>query len=69
MVGKITIGRNVFIGARAFVLPGVSIADDAVIGACAVVSRSVRNADVVIGVPAKVVGRRKGAQSLSNERS
>jgi putative colanic acid biosynthesis acetyltransferase WcaF len=65
MVGKITVGRNAFVGARAFVLPGVSIAEDAVVGACAVVSRSVERADVVVGAPARVVGRRKEAVSLA----
>jgi maltose O-acetyltransferase len=46
------IGRNVWIGAHAVVLPGISIGDGAVIGAGAVVTRDVAAGDVVAGVPA-----------------
>jgi len=35
----ITIGKDVFIGARAFILPGIDLTDDTVIGACEVVGR------------------------------
>lgn len=51
----ISIGRNVWIGAKAVVLPGVSIGDNAVIGAGAVVNRSVPNNAIVAGVPAKII--------------
>lgn len=61
MIGKITIGRNAFIGARAFVLPGVTIADDAVIGACSVISRPVERGQIVVGSPGHVIGQRDGA--------
>lgn len=64
MVGKIIVGRNAFVGARAFVLPGMSIAENAVVGACSVVSRPVEYAQVVVGSPARVVGRRKEAPHL-----
>lgn len=49
----ITIGRQVWIGRGAIVLPGVSIGDSAVIGANAVVSRDVPAGAVVGGVPAR----------------
>jgi putative colanic acid biosynthesis acetyltransferase WcaF len=35
----VSIGCDVFIGARAFIMPGVSIANSAVIGACEVIKR------------------------------
>ena len=38
---KITIGADAFIGARAFVLPGVTIGERSVIGACSVVTEDV----------------------------
>ena len=53
----IHIGKNVWIGANAVVLPGVSIGDGAVIGAGAVVTKNVEPNTVVGGVPAKVIRR------------
>lgn len=51
----ITIGRNVWIGANATVLPGVTIDDDAVVGAGSVVTKDVPPGTVVVGSPARVV--------------
>ena len=51
----IHIGRNVWIGANATVLPGVTIGDNAVIAAAAVVTKNVPANVVVAGVPAKVI--------------
>ena len=53
----IHIGGDVFIGARAIVLKGVSIGERAVIGAGAVVTRDVPAGTVAIGNPAKIVER------------
>ena len=55
---KIYIGKYVWIGARAIILPGVSIGDGAVIGAGAVVSRDVPSCAVAAGNPARVVKHR-----------
>jgi maltose O-acetyltransferase len=51
----IQIGRGVWIGARAVLLPGVSIGDGAVVAAGAVVTHSVGANVVVGGVPAREV--------------
>ena len=51
----IHIGRNVWIGANATVLPGVTIGDNAVVAAGAVVTKNVPENTVVGGVPAKVL--------------
>ena len=51
----ITVGRNVWIGAAATVLPGVDIGADAVVAAGAVVTRDVPQATLVAGVPATVI--------------
>lgn len=61
----IHIGRNVWLGARATVLKGVSIGDDAVAAAGAVVRSDVPAGTVVAGVPAKVV---RGAAARSGGR-
>lgn len=51
----ITIGENVWLGTAVTVLPGVSIGDNAVVGARAVVTRDVPAGAVVVGSPARVV--------------
>jgi len=52
---KITIGNNVWIGAKCIILPGVVIGDNAVIAAGAVVNRDVEANSLVAGVPAKFI--------------
>lgn len=51
----VTLGRNVWVGGAAVILPGVTIGDDAVIGAASVVTRDVPPRCVVAGNPAKVI--------------
>jgi acetyltransferase-like isoleucine patch superfamily enzyme len=53
------IGSDVWVGARAAVLPGVKIGDGAVVGAGAVVTHDVAPFAVVAGVPAREIGSRK----------
>jgi maltose O-acetyltransferase len=48
------VGRNVWIGGGAIILPGVSIGDSAVIGAGSVVTRDVPAGATVFGNPARV---------------
>ena len=50
----ICIGRNVWIGGGAIILPGVSIGDDALIGAGSVVTRDIPAGAVAFGNPARV---------------
>jgi acetyltransferase-like isoleucine patch superfamily enzyme len=51
----IRIGRNVWIGSNATVLPGVTIGDGAIVAAGAVVTRDVPENTAVGGVPARVM--------------
>lgn len=51
----ITIGKNVWIGAAATVVPGVTIGNDSIVGAGSVVIRDVPMRTIVAGVPAKVI--------------
>ena len=56
-VGEICVGPHAFIGARAFVLPNVSVGEGAIVGACAVVTRNVDPKTIVAGNPARPVVR------------
>lgn len=51
----IRIGSNVWIGANVTVLPGVSIGDNSVIGACSLVTRDIPADSVAFGSPCRVV--------------
>ena len=51
----IVLGSNVWIGANATILPGVTIGDNAVVAAGSVVTKDVPANMVVAGVPARVV--------------
>ena len=54
-VAKITIGEDAFIGARAFIMPGVTVGARAVVGACSVVTRDVVENTRVAGNPARLL--------------
>jgi acetyltransferase-like isoleucine patch superfamily enzyme len=53
------IGRDVWIGANAVILGGVTIGDGAVVAAGAVVTKNVEPGAIVAGVPARVIRRRE----------
>ena len=55
----ITIEDGVWIGARAIILPGVTIGEGAVVAAGAVVTKDVEPWSVVGGTPAKVIKKRE----------
>ena len=52
----ITVGDNVFIGARVSLLPGTTIGDNCIIGAGCVVKGKIPTDSIVVGNPAKVIG-------------
>jgi len=51
----VTIGRFVYIGFGAIVLPGVTLGDHCMVGAGAVVTRSAPAASILVGNPARVL--------------
>ncbi len=54
----VIIGDNVWIGTRAIILPGVTIDDNSIVGAGAVVTKSFKKNSVIAGVPAKLIKKR-----------
>ncbi len=56
--GNVIIGNDVWIGSGATILSGVTLGDGCVVGAKAVVSKSVAPYEIVVGNPARSVGRR-----------
>ncbi len=57
---KILVGRAAFVGARAFVMPGITVGENAVVGACSVVTKDVQANTCVAGNPAKYLQTNPG---------
>ena len=62
--GEVRVGHNVWLGYGSCVLCGVTIGDNAVVGAGAVVTRDVPANAVVAGVPARVIRMREQPRRL-----
>ena len=54
-IAPVTIGNNVFVGAKSVILPGVSIGDNIIIGAGSVVTRDLEAGGVYAGNPAQFI--------------
>lgn len=54
-IGRIDIKDNVFIGARALIMPGVTVGENSIVAAGSVVTKNVRPNTVVAGNPAKEI--------------
>ena len=59
IVGEIVLGEEVFIGAKAIILPGIHIGDGAVIGAGAVVTKDMPEWMICAGNPCKPIKPRE----------
>lgn len=55
-IREIKIGKNVFIGMGAIIMPGTTIHDNVVIGAGSVVRGEIPADSIVIGNPGKIIG-------------
>lgn len=53
---KVEIGNNVFIGMNCIIMPGVKISDNVIVGAGAVVTKSIPSGKIVGGNPARIIG-------------
>jgi acetyltransferase-like isoleucine patch superfamily enzyme len=54
-LAKIVIKKNAWIGAGAIILPGVTVGENAIVAAGAVVNKDVADNTIVAGVPAKKI--------------
>lgn len=52
------IGKEAFIGLNSVILPGVTIGDGAIVGACSLVTGDIPPYTIAVGIPAKVVKKR-----------
>ena len=53
--GKISIGKNCFIGCRSVILPNVTIGDNVIIGAGSIVNKDIPSNTVAAGNPCKII--------------
>lgn len=61
---RTTVGRRASLGANVTILPGLTIGQNAVVGAGAVVTRNVPPNAIVVGNPARIVGYVDSGQAL-----
>lgn len=67
LTGPVVIEDDCWIGLNAVILQGVTLGRGCIVGAGAVVTRSIPPWSIATGVPARVVGRRKGAPEPREE--
>jgi putative colanic acid biosynthesis acetyltransferase WcaF len=65
ITAPIVIGKHAFIGARAFIMPGLTIGEYAIVGACSVVTKDITPYSIVAGNPAQGVSIRNIPKSAS----
>jgi acetyltransferase-like isoleucine patch superfamily enzyme len=58
--GKITLKKNCKIGSHSVIMPGVTIGENAIIGAFSFVNKDIPNNVVVAGVPIKIIKKIEG---------
>mgnify|MGYP001825183648 FL=1 len=66
VIDPVVIEDDVWIGLNAVVLQGVTIGHGSIVGAGAVVTKSIPPWSIAVGVPARVIGRRQGAPESEN---
>ncbi len=67
--GKVTIGREVVIGANVTVLPGVSVGDRTIVSAGSLVNRDLPPGVLAGGMPARIIRRLDGGEASTSARA
>ena len=62
--GNVSVGARCFLGVNSCVLPNLSLCDEVVLGAGAVMTKSIKQKGVFVGVPAKKLDK-KGKNSAN----
>lgn len=65
ITAPIVIKSHVFVGARAFIMPGVVVGEHAIVGACSVVTKNVPAHSIVAGNPALIIQRKDVSKFIS----
>lgn len=70
ILDNINIGDNCFIGARSSILPGTTIGNNVIVGACTVVKGEIPDDVIVVGNPYKIVANTKeyAKRMMKNEK-
>lgn len=53
--GQVVLKKNCKIGSHCVIMPGVTVGENAIVGACSFVNRDIPDNGVAYGIPAKVV--------------
>ena len=61
--GAVTLKKNCKIGSHSVLMPGVTVGENSVVGACSFVNDDVPDNTIAVGVPAKVVRSTEGSDS------
>lgn len=64
--GKVSIMKNAKIGSHTIIMPGVTIGEGAIIGACSFVNMDIPDNAVAFGVPARTISSRRKASEKSH---
>jgi acetyltransferase-like isoleucine patch superfamily enzyme len=61
--GPVTLKKNCKIGSHSIVMPGVTVGENSVVGACSFVNKDIPANVVAVGVPAEVIGDLKSRRT------
>ena len=54
-VGEVVLKRNCKIGSHSVIMPGVTVGENSIVGACSLVNQDVPDNVIAVGVPTKVI--------------
>jgi acetyltransferase-like isoleucine patch superfamily enzyme len=63
----VVLKKNCKIGSHSVIMPGVTIGENSIVGACSFVSRNIPDNAMAYGVPAKIVKKLRRKKSATNK--